>query len=683
MCACKLDSSPSGSTPTLCELDDLLTLVSMASYQGDSPSEGDLYAQLAQKEQDLILAAELGKALLDKNLELSTRNEQLLEEYSTKIEELEQERHELHLRLEKIEAEYENTVKELQYDIGYLRHELQASKQQELMGDKERSQTIRNLKQQNERLNEQLKQSAHREQQLGEEVQTLREQMMSKRTSMHEHVIHLEILREEKNHIQEKCQEVEKKIVLLTEERDALACSLEESHDRIMMLERQKQEKDQQLHQQQREVMELQEANAQLQAQVEHLSQQSQSSSTGPSMNLFSELTAMSPGFESSLHSEMREDHPLNPWHRSMSAEMLDEDDYECDDDDDQYEMAMLANSTMSNESSFLTEFQEATATNTSREEERELRTEVIGTYKQLQKMLRVIKGESTCSTDSSDEDAGAHGGQAGKLGDCLHDLQQLMQDMMKMHMDRSDYSYGGATASASASVVSSLSMDCMEKSISDLHEELMTAQRDLDKVQQECAARDAQLMQKSAEFAAMAQKYHPGAMLAHCCFPWMAKLKIKLAPLMVCYLLQEQQDRLVQLQRERDQLQDSMMGDLTKDNILEQARKDRDLAMEKGHQLEVELAKSKMDLMTLNQQLVGAIKQKVTLSQELDQWQIMWKVPSNSTDMEHLLHYEKEKKKQKQNEKEAEKEGDDELEEEEHMKKSTSAGSFFTGKKL
>lgn len=55
--------------------------------------------------------------------------------------------------------------------------------------------------------------------------------------------------------------------------------------------------------------------------------------------------------------------------------------------------------------------------------------------------------------------------------------------------------------------MVSSLSMDCMEKSISDLHVELMTAQRDLDKVQQECATRDAQLMQKSAEFAAMAQK--------------------------------------------------------------------------------------------------------------------------------------------------------------------------------
>ncbi|XP_046380511.1 BICD family-like cargo adapter 1 isoform X4 [Haliotis rufescens] len=652
MCACKLDLSPSGSTPALCELEDLLTLVSMASYQGDSPSEGDLYAQLAQKEQDLILAAELGKALLDKNLELSTRNEQLLEEYSSKIEELEQERHELHLRLEKIEAEYENTVKELQYDIGYLRHELQSSKQQEQTGDRERSQTIRSLKQQNERLNEQLKQSAYREEELGEEVQTLREQMMSKRTSMHEHVIHLEILREEKNQIQEKCHEVEKRIGMLTEERDALACSLEESHDRIMMLERQKQEKDQQLHQQQREVMELQEANAQLQAQVEHLSQQSQSSSTGPSMNLFSELTAMSPGFENSLHSEMREDHPLNPWHRSMSAEMLDEDDYECDDDDDQFEMAMLANSTISNESSFLTEFQEATATSSSREEETELRTEVIGTYKQLQKMLRVIKGESTCSNDSSDEDAGAHGGQAGKLGDCLHDLQQLMQDMMSMHMDQSDYSYGGATASASASMVSSLSMDCMEKSISDLHVELMTAQRDLNKVQQECATRDAQLMQKSAEFAAMAQK------------------------------LQEQQDRLVQLQRERDQLQDSMMGDISKDNILQQTRKDRDLAMEKGHQLEVELAKSKMDLMTLNQQLVGAIKQKVTLSQELDQWQIMW-TTSTSTDMEHLLHYQKkETVEQSQNEKEAEAEEDDDELEEEHMKKSTSASSFFAGKK-
>jgi len=46
----------------------------------------DVYVQLQQKEKDLILAAELGKALLEKNEELSRQNERIAEEFSQKLE---------------------------------------------------------------------------------------------------------------------------------------------------------------------------------------------------------------------------------------------------------------------------------------------------------------------------------------------------------------------------------------------------------------------------------------------------------------------------------------------------------------------------------------------------------------------------------------------------------------------
>lgn len=46
----------------------------------------DIYAQLEQKQKDLTLAAELGKALLEKNAELERRNEQMIEEFAQKIE---------------------------------------------------------------------------------------------------------------------------------------------------------------------------------------------------------------------------------------------------------------------------------------------------------------------------------------------------------------------------------------------------------------------------------------------------------------------------------------------------------------------------------------------------------------------------------------------------------------------
>ena len=49
-------------------------------------SDADVYGQLQQKERDLILAAELGKALLEKNEELSKQNEKIAEDFSAKLE---------------------------------------------------------------------------------------------------------------------------------------------------------------------------------------------------------------------------------------------------------------------------------------------------------------------------------------------------------------------------------------------------------------------------------------------------------------------------------------------------------------------------------------------------------------------------------------------------------------------
>lgn len=49
-------------------------------------TEQDLWKKLQKKESDLVLAAELGKALLDKNEELTKQQEKLVEEYSTKLE---------------------------------------------------------------------------------------------------------------------------------------------------------------------------------------------------------------------------------------------------------------------------------------------------------------------------------------------------------------------------------------------------------------------------------------------------------------------------------------------------------------------------------------------------------------------------------------------------------------------
>lgn len=94
MCACRLECG--GSTPTSpqgrpFDIDDYYSLAdTMGDREGrespGTPTEDDVYSQLAQKERDLHLAAELGKALLEKNAELERRNEQLIEEYSSNLE---------------------------------------------------------------------------------------------------------------------------------------------------------------------------------------------------------------------------------------------------------------------------------------------------------------------------------------------------------------------------------------------------------------------------------------------------------------------------------------------------------------------------------------------------------------------------------------------------------------------
>lgn len=55
-------------------------------YPGEEEEEMDVYAQLEQKEKDLRLAAELGKALLEKNEELEMKNGQIIEEFAQKME---------------------------------------------------------------------------------------------------------------------------------------------------------------------------------------------------------------------------------------------------------------------------------------------------------------------------------------------------------------------------------------------------------------------------------------------------------------------------------------------------------------------------------------------------------------------------------------------------------------------
>lgn len=65
------------------------------------------------------------------------------------------------------------------------------------------------------------------------------------------------------------------------------------------------------------------------------------------------------------------------------------------------------------------------------------------------------------------------------------------------------------------------------------------------------------------------------------------------------------------------------------KDELIKKAWDVRDAAVKRKNDTQIELARSRIDVMQINSQLLEAIQQKVELSQQLDQWQ---------GDMEELL---------------------------------------------
>ncbi|XP_033934285.1 BICD family-like cargo adapter 1 [Pseudochaenichthys georgianus] len=128
----------------------------------ETPSPGqhaDLLSLLRQKEKDLVLAAKLGKALLERNQDLTKQYERMHKDLNEKLENLEQEKHELRRRLERREGEWEGGVAELEADVQQLQGELDQNQLQLREAERDKSTAIRELSNQNHRLLEQLSRS--------------------------------------------------------------------------------------------------------------------------------------------------------------------------------------------------------------------------------------------------------------------------------------------------------------------------------------------------------------------------------------------------------------------------------------------------------------------------------------------------------------------------------------------
>lgn len=255
----------------------------------------ELLSVIRQKEKDLVLAARLGKALLEKNQDMSRQYEQMHKELTDKLEHLEQEKHELRRRFENREGEWEGRVSELESDVKQLQDELERQQVHLREADREKTRAVQELSEQNQRLLDQLSRASEVERQLSMQVHALREDFREKNSSTSQHIIRLESLQAEQvleiKMLSDRKRELEHRLSATLEENDLLQGTVEELQDRVLILERQGHDKDLQLHQSQLELQEVRLSYRQLQVKVEELTEErSLQSSAAASTSLLSEI---------------------------------------------------------------------------------------------------------------------------------------------------------------------------------------------------------------------------------------------------------------------------------------------------------------------------------------------------------------------------------------------------------
>ncbi|KAL3857337.1 hypothetical protein ACJMK2_012014 [Sinanodonta woodiana] len=615
------------SSPTAQDLDEYVLL--MANRRTDEPDcsgegsepqveEEDLKTQLDQKEKDLMLAAELGKALLERNQELERRSEQLTEEYNQKYEELEQEKHQLHLKLENLETEYVNTVKELQYDLTQLRHEMSEYQKQMTSENKEKSRIIRELSQQNEKLVEEAQQASVRQDAAVSELEFAKERGRTRRSSSSLYLNQLEILQDEVYQLTQRRDELERRLSQLSEEKESFGCSLEEAQDRMMVLERSKRELEQEVHNQKIEILELQETTSQLTAQIEHLTERA-STGSGHSQTLYNELSMIG---GNNCTTDMA---VVTDTDQQLPADHSTDDEIECDDDD--FPMFSPNNPAMSNQSLFQQTLSTA-----------QIRDEILYVYNCIQEICREVRQhmEADVDIDQFGDSYGAVGGESKTMtchlpNESTVDFKRENNEVQENHPDHP----------ADSPHILSLAIEKLRKHIGDLiaFNKQVTAKSCSTAVKESLEEQIKELQCHMRHTQDVLQQSH-------------VKVEQKEMELQKKDdLLREFQDKLLEYQdlisrlnKERDDLQNKKIRSLKFDAVVMQMRKERDEAFDRKNRMELQLSQTKLDLLTLNSQLMEAIHQKIGISQQLDQWQL---------DMEELLDVQMQKRIQEQLDKE------------------------------
>ncbi|XP_044929650.1 BICD family-like cargo adapter 1 isoform X5 [Mustela putorius furo] len=478
-----------------------------SGLQPPPAQDPELLSVIRQKEKDLVLAARLGKALLERNQDMSRQYEQMHKELTDKLEHLEQEKHELRRRFENREGEWEGRVSELESDVKQLQDELERQQVHLREADREKTRAVQELSEQNQRLLDQLS----------------RIKMLSDRK-----------------------RELEHRLSATLEENDLLQGTVEELQDRVLILERQGHDKD-------------------LQAPTNLVSLALLKTNTSlPASHPSNLFKPLAPGAVS-LHQSQLELQEARLSYRQLQVKV------------DELTEERSLQSSAATSTSLLSEIEQSMEAEELEQEREQLRLQLWEAYCQVRYLCSHLRGndsaDSAVSTDSSmdesSETSSAKDVPAGSLRTALSELKRLIQSIVD-----------GMEPTSSRRIDD----DSLEEQIRQTSEdsralrELMEGER-------------GKLRQSLEEL----QQLHSQVTL----------LSVEMTA------LKEERDRLRVTSEDKEPKEQ-----------LQKAIRDRDEAIAKKNAVELELAKCKMDMMSLNSQLLDAIQQKLNLSQQLEAWQ-------------------------------------------------------------
>lgn len=218
-------------------------------------------------ETDLILAAELGQALLEKNEELA----EALQQREREVEALQQEKHNLQRKLEMKELESGQRELELTADLASLRAELEKYHSEGRDRRKDDSEQMTQLANHNQRLVEQLAEAVTLEHSLRTELRTLREEMEESSFSRNISFTQLENLQAENRVLQERLSHMETQLKASEEDSQRLRLERDGLRDRLAELHVKLTEKESEIEQEQGVVFELRTLNRSLQQKALNL----------------------------------------------------------------------------------------------------------------------------------------------------------------------------------------------------------------------------------------------------------------------------------------------------------------------------------------------------------------------------------------------------------------------------